>query len=234
MNLWEKGMNGCEKSLRGLRECLWELYANLLHMLLCGTRAWGEYSAPLERSCLICFWYFLWTFVQVFPRIPLSATRFLDYVRAVVGGHNSWGRCVGADPVCPMVGWLVWDVALHLFLAFCVRCPVVGGVTLRQLCGVPCRVCGQIVTMAFMRCCWSSAVINAISSEGGVMMRICCALQLLIHCCMCWYILLLMCNGNRASNNINRWCMTFCSPFPVWHSDVHNTNACTAECLMHW
>ena len=47
---------------------------------------------------------FLWTFVQVFAMKPLSATRFLDYVRAVVGGQNFWGSSVGADFVCPMVG----------------------------------------------------------------------------------------------------------------------------------
>ena len=83
-------------------------------------------------------------------------------------GSNFMGSCVGADLVCPMIGWLVWDVALHLFLAFCVRCPVVGGVTMRQICGVPCRICGQLVTMASLKCCWSSAVINAISSKVGV------------------------------------------------------------------
>ena len=48
-------MNGCEKSLQGLQECLQELYANLLHMLLCRTRASGEQSAPLKGSCLILF-----------------------------------------------------------------------------------------------------------------------------------------------------------------------------------
>ena len=49
-------------------------------------------------------WYFLRTVVQVFPMKPLSATRFLDYVRAVVGGQNFWGNSVGADFVCPLVG----------------------------------------------------------------------------------------------------------------------------------
>ena len=49
-------------------------------------------------------WCFLWTFVQVFRIKPLSATRFLDCVCAVVGGQNFWGSCVAADLVCPMMG----------------------------------------------------------------------------------------------------------------------------------
>ena len=49
-------------------------------------------------------WYFLWTVVQVFATKPLSATRFLHCVRPAVGGQNSWGSCVGADLVCPMMG----------------------------------------------------------------------------------------------------------------------------------
>ena len=49
-------------------------------------------------------WCCLWTFVQVFRIKPLSATRFLDCVCAVVGGQNFWGSCVAADLVCPMMG----------------------------------------------------------------------------------------------------------------------------------
>ena len=49
-------------------------------------------------------WYFLWKAVQGFPRKPLSATRFLHCVRPAVGGQTSWGSCVGADLVCPMMG----------------------------------------------------------------------------------------------------------------------------------
>ena len=223
-------MNGCEKSLRGLPECQWELFPNLLLMLLCGTTAWEVYSAPLEGSSLV----FFVDICSGFPQKTSLCHSLPALCTSCCWGSKLLGSCVGADLVCPMMGWLVWDVALHLFLAFYVRCQEVGGVTMRQPCGVPCRVCGQLVTTALLNCCWSSAVINAISSKGGVWMRICCALQLLIHCFMCWYILLLMCTGNRASNNINRWCIMFRSPFPVRHSVVHNINACTAECLMHW
>ena len=61
-----------------------------------------EGNAVLPRRGVV--WYFLWTVVQVFPIKPLCATRFLDCIRAVVGGLNFWGNCVGADFVCPMVG----------------------------------------------------------------------------------------------------------------------------------
>ena len=88
------------RSLCGGCKNVCENYMQLYCTCFCvGLEHEGNTVVPL-RGLL---WYFLWTFAQDFPMKPLSATRFLHCVRPAVGGHNSWGSCVGADLVCPMM-----------------------------------------------------------------------------------------------------------------------------------
>ena len=48
------------------------------------------------------------TFIRSgFPIVTLSATRFLDCIRAAVRGQCLWRSCVGAGMVCPVVGLFV-------------------------------------------------------------------------------------------------------------------------------
>ena len=89
------------RSLCGACENVCEMYMQIDCTCFCvGLEREGSTLLPWRGVV----WFFLWTFVQVFAMKPLSATRFLDYVSAVVGGQNFWGSSVGADFVCPMVG----------------------------------------------------------------------------------------------------------------------------------
>lgn len=79
------------RSLCGGCENVYEIYVQICCTCFC---VGLEHMANTLLPWRGVVWFFVWTF----------ATCFLHCVRPAVGGQNSWGSCVGADLVCPMVG----------------------------------------------------------------------------------------------------------------------------------